>query len=179
MTFSIPDCFMIAFISGALFGLVYEIFRIVRLVFRFRPVIFICDVLFFMLAAIAVLKLSEYLGNYVRIYTVLGFGAGVFTYIVTIGRLLNLLESAASVVWRKTLGRLFHAICNSMHKLFGIIAQKAKGVFVKISKDFNNKRKNHHEPLQSQGKKVYNSNDINKIGGSENRNVIKATIRRS
>lgn len=177
MTFSIVDCFMIAFTSGLVFGLVYEVLRIIRLVLRFRPAIFICDVVFFVLAAGAVLKLSEYLGNYVRIYTVLGFGAGVFTYIVTVGRILNLAESAASIVWRKTIGRFIHFIGRKMHKIIVAIAQKVKSVFGKISKDFDNRRKIHSEHLKSRSKKAYNDNSIE--WGSENSNVIKATVRRS
>ena len=46
--------------------------------------IFVCDVLFFILAAGLVFRLSMVLGNYVRVYTIMGFGAGVFAYIVTI-----------------------------------------------------------------------------------------------
>lgn len=63
MSYSIPDCFMIAFAVGLVFGLVYEALRIVRLILRFGAAVFICDIAFFMLAAAAVFKLSESLGN--------------------------------------------------------------------------------------------------------------------
>ncbi len=179
MSYSIPDCFMIAFAVGLVFGLVYEALRIVRLILRFGAAVFVCDIAFFMLAAAAVFKLSESLGNYVRVYTVLGFGAGVFTYIVTIGRILNLAESAASIAWRKTIGRLIHKIGDCAHKMFGIIAQKSRVLFGEISKHLDNVQENHSKRLQSRHKRLYNKNRLDKMGESEEVHVIKATVKRS
>ena len=96
MAYSIPDCFMIAFAAGLIFAVVYEILRIIRVMFPFQVVTFVCDIVFFVIAAGAVTKLSLSLGNYIRIYTVLGFGAGIFTYITTLGRLLNIVENAVA-----------------------------------------------------------------------------------
>lgn len=179
MSYSIPDCFMIAFAVGLVFGLVYEALRIVRLILRFGAAVFVCDIAFFVLAAAAVFKLSEALGNYVRVYTVLGFGAGVFAYIVTIGRLLNLAESAASIAWRKTIGRLVHKIAYFVKKSFGIIAHKSKALFGNISKHLVNVRENHNKRLQLKRKTLYNKKRSDKIGESEEVHVIKATVRRS
>lgn len=179
MTYSISDCFMIAFAVGFAFGLVYEALRIVRLILRFKAAVFVCDVAFFILSALAVFRLSESLGSYVRIYTVLGFGAGVFAYIVTVGRLLNLAESAASIAWRKTIGRLLHNIGKGSQKLFGIIAQKSKTEFGYISKHLYNARENYSKRLQSKTKKLYNKERLEKIGESEDVHVIVAKITRS
>lgn len=179
MTYSISDCFMIAFAVGFAFGLVYEALRIVRLILRFKAAVFVCDVAFFILSALAVFRLSESLGSYVRIYTVLGFGAGVFAYIVTVGRLLNLAESAASIAWRKTIGRLLHNIGKGSQKLFGIIAQKSKTEFGNISKHLYNARENYSKRLQSKTKKLYNKERLEKIGESEKVHVIVAKITRS
>ena len=107
MAYSIPDCFMIAFAAGLVFALVYEALRIIRVVFPFKVVTFICDIAFFVIAAGAVTKLSLSLGNYIRVYTVLGFGAGIFTYIATIGRLLNVLENAAAGAVRAAFSAVF------------------------------------------------------------------------
>ena len=73
MSYSIPDCFMIAFICGFAFGLVYEAFRVVRLILRFKAAVFVCDVLFFVLAAGLVFKLSMVLGNYVFMAALMSF----------------------------------------------------------------------------------------------------------
>lgn len=184
MTFSIPDCFMIAFLVGLVFGLVYEVFRIIRLVLRFKAAVFVCDMAFFVLSAFAVCALSKFLGNYIRIYTILGFGAGVFTYIVTIGRLLNLAESAASIAWRYTIGRALHAIGKGLKCIFTKLLQTTKGIFVKIDKYFKKASQNRSEHLKSSGKKLYNNsnrtdgfNGDNTIGENKN-NVIKAKVRK-
>ncbi len=178
MSYSIPDCFMIAFICGFAFGLVYEAFRVVRLILRFKAAVFVCDVLFFVLAAGLVFKLSMVLGNYVRVYTLLGFGAGVFAYIVTIGRVLNLIESAAAVVWRKTIGRLARSIAAKTKKVFGAFTHKAALLFGKTADFFSNGQKKLTEHLHSNGKKMYNKgNTSNK--GSETSHVIQAKVTRS
>lgn len=179
MSYSIPDCFMIAFAVGLVFGLVYEALRIVRLILRFGAAVFVCDIAFFVLAAAAVFKLSEALGNYVRVYTVLGFGAGVFAYIVTVGRLLNLAESAASIAWHKTFGRLINKTVYGVKKMFGIIAHKSADLFGEMSKHLDNARENHHKRLQSRRKTLYNKKRLDKIGESEEIHVIKATVKRS
>ncbi len=179
MSYSISDCFMIAFAAGLVFGLVYEALRIVRLILRFRAAVFVCDVAFFMLAALAVFKLSESLGNFVRVYTVLGFGAGVFAYIVTVGRILNLAESAAALAWRHTIGRLVHGIVGSAKKMFVNISQKTRSGIGKISEYWSAARENGAKRLQSMHKTLYNKKRLEKIGEGEEVHVIKASVRRS
>ena len=176
---SIPDCFMISFAVGLLFGLVYEGLRILRLILRFRAAVFVCDVVFFILSARAVMTLSEAFGSYVRLYTVLGFGAGVFAYIVTVGRVLNIAENAASAAWRRAIGKLFRKTKSGTAKVFGIIAQKTKGGFGKISKYCEEQYQKRFKPLKSDHKKLYNRNRLEKIGESEKAHVIQATVRRS
>ena len=168
---------MIAFFVGLVFGLVYEALRIVRLILRFKAAVFICDIVFFVLAAFVVIKLSVLLGNFVRIYSIFGFGAGVFTYIVTIGRLLNLIESAASVAWRLTIGKIIRKIGGFMRKTFVEIIQKVKGAFVRVSKYFAEQPEKRFRHLKSEDEKVYNKKRLDKIGEGEN-NVIKANVRR-
>ncbi len=179
MNVSIPDCFMTAFAVGLVFGLVYEALRIARLILRWDAAVFICDVAFFILAAQAVMTLSELLGSYVRIYTILGFGAGVFTYIVTVGRILNIAESAASAAWRRSIGKLIHTGTQKTKKAFGIIAHKSKSEFVKISKVCGEGYKKSQSYLKSHTKKLYNKKRLDKIGESEKTHVIKASVRRS
>ena len=179
MYVSIPDCFMIAFLAGLLCGLVYELLRVIRLILRFRAVVFLCDIAFFVLAAFFVCKLSEFLGNYVRLYTIIGFGAGVFTYIVTLGRLFNVLESAASIVWRKTLGRLFHKFGSFVEKIIGKISQKIRAVFGKIYEYSNKLAKRRLEHLHLHNEKMYNKKGNNEVGEGENTHVIKAKVTKS
>lgn len=179
MNVSIPDCFMIAFVAGLIFGLVYEAIRIVRLILKFRIAVFVCDIAFFILAAMFVCKLSEFLGNYVRLYTVLGFGAGVFTYIVTIGRLFNVIESAASVAWRRTLGKLFHKIALFTKAFFNKISHKSNQIFVEIHDYLDQREKKRLERLHLSSQMLYNNEGNMTIGEGEKTHVIKAKIRKS
>lgn len=170
---------MIAFAAGLLFGLVYEALRIIRLIMHFKTAVLICDILFFALSAWAVCTLSKSLGNYIRVYTILGFGAGVFTYIVTLGRLLNIAESAASVVWRRTIGKFLRLIGRNIKKAFGVFAQKSREKLSETTKYIDDKRKKASKHLHSGRKMMYNKNISEKIGESEKRHVIKAKITRS
>lgn len=179
MVFSIPDCFMIAFAAGLLFGLVYEALRIIRLILRFKAAIFVCDVVFFALSAWAVCSLSKSLGNYIRVYTVLGFGAGVFAYIVTIGRLLNLAESAASVVWRRTIGKFVCLVGGKCKKIFGKLSQISKEKLSIITKFIGDSRENAGKHLHSHRKMMYNKSISDKTGEGEKNHVIKAKVTRS
>ncbi|MCH5203198.1 MAG: spore cortex biosynthesis protein YabQ [Oscillospiraceae bacterium] len=178
MNVSIADCLAIAFAAGFIFGIVYEIFRIIRLILQFKAAIFVCDMLFFIAAAFAVVGLSENLGNYIRIYTVIGFGAGVFAYITTIGRVLNLIESGMAVIWRKTLGKLVKKLQASTAEIIGKIAHKAKSEFVKISENMQDNKKKLLNNLHLDGNIVYNKERSEKIGEGENKNVIKAVVKR-
>lgn len=170
---------MIAFAAGLLFGLVYELLRVIRLILRFRGAVFLCDVAFFILAGFFVCKLSEFLGSYVRMYTVLGFGAGVFSYIVTVGRVFNALEKAVLVLWKKTLGRAIHKFGRFVKKNVGILLQKCKAILGKINKHSSEFANNRLKRLHLRDKKMYNNKGMSMIGEGEKYNVIKAKVRKS
>lgn len=176
MAYSIPDCFMIAFAAGLIFAVVYEILRIIRVMFPFQVVTFVCDIVFFVIAAGAVTKLSLSLGNYIRIYTVLGFGAGIFTYITTLGRLLNIVENAVAGAVRSALSAVFRFFGRIFGRLFGAIAHVWAGVFGEINKICLSAEKKLRKPLQNKVKIVYNK-ESRKVHtrGSETGHVIKGS----
>ena len=180
MAYSIPDCFMIAFAAGLIFAVVYEILRIIRIMFPFQVVTFVCDIVFFVIAAGAVTKLSLSLGNYIRIYTVLGFGAGIFTYITTLGRLLNIVENAVAGAVRSALSAVFRFFGRIFGRLFGAIAHVWAGVFGEINKICLSAEKKLRKPLQNKVKIMYNK-ESRKVHtrGSETGHVIKAQVIRS
>lgn len=180
MTYSVSECFMAAFAAGLLFALVYEALRIVRLLLPLKAVVFACDIAFFVLAALAVTKLSLSLGNYIRFYTVAGFGAGVFSYIVTIGRLMNFLENAVIGTVQHALASLFKWIGRGFKKAFGAFAQLCSGVFGEISKISSALRKKTRRHLKKAPNLVYNKESFkDNNGGSVSGHVIKAAVRRS
>ena len=189
MSYSIIDCFMISFCCGMVFGLVYELLRAIRRLLPLVTVTIICDIAFFAAAALLVYNLSLALGNYIRIYTLLGFGAGVFTYIQTVGRLVYLVETAVLTILRKTIGALAAAIINKIACAFGAFAHKTTGVFRTIHDFYRKHSENTKKHLQFHAIKMYNSKrhtDLYKkqtetingenIGGKY---VIQAKIRRS
>ncbi len=186
MSYSVTECFMAAFAAGLVFALVYEALRIIRVVLPFRTVTFVCDIAFFLLAAIVVTRLSLAMGNYVRWSLVFGFGAGIFAYINTIGRLFNLLENAVASAVRSALSAIFGATGRFAAKVFRAIAHTASGCFGKITKICTANVKKLHKPLQKRHQIVYNKEyrkgksmrEINS-GGSETGHVIKAQVRRS
>ena len=178
MSFTVPECFMAAFAAGLVFSLVYEVLRIIRLVLPLKAVTFVCDILFFVLAALAVTRLSLALGNYIRWSTVLGFGAGIFTYINTLGRLLNLAENAISHAVRMALSGIFRAVRKAGAKFFGAIAHTASGVFGEISKICTPIVKKLPGHLKKSAQMVYNKKSRkDNSGGSETGHVIKAKVR--
>lgn len=179
MQYSIPDCFMISLLLGLAFGLVYEALRIVRLILRHKAVTFLCDIVFFILAAMAVFRISLVMGNHIRLYTLLGFGAGVFAYIATVGRLMNVMESAAAVCWRRTLGRLLRFIGRKLRDSVGAFAHILGSHLGKINNFLLSNAKKALSPLKMTGKKMYNKEDNNIMAeGSGNKHVIRATVKR-
>ncbi len=181
MVFGILDCFMIAYVCGVIFGLVYEIFRIIRRIFSHQAVVFVCDVCFFIAAAFFVFSLSMYLGNYIRLYTLLGFGAGIFTYIQTVGRVFSVIECSVIGLLKAVIRRVGAALSACIKKAIGAFAHNASAAFGRFH-DFLLKHKKTSSPLlHFDTERVYNvkRNIINtgeSIGGN---NVIQAKIRRS
>lgn len=179
MSYTVPECFMAAFAMGLVFSLVYEVLRIIRVVFPLKLVTIVCDILFFLLAALAVTKLSLALGDHIRWSTVFGFGAGVFAYINTLGRLLNLLENAVANAVRAALSAVFKAVGHAAARFFGAIAHTASGIFGKITKICSDNVKKRRKPLQNTHGIVYNKESHkDNNGGSETGHVIKAEVRR-
>ncbi len=181
MTFGILDCFMISFVCGLIFGIVYEFFRLIRRLFDFKPVVFLCDVCFFIAAALFVVQLSLYLGNYIRLYTILGFGLGIFAYIQTLGRIAAFIENIISSAISKHLNWLWKHITSLFKTVIGFIAHNLSHAFGRFH-DFSQKRKKSASTLLHFNlKQVYNvkRNIINYGENIEGNHVIKAKIRRS
>lgn len=176
---SVIECMVISFGVGLIFALVYELLRIIRLLIPVAPVIFICDVLFFILAAFIVIKLAVALGNYVRGCIVFGFGAGIFAYITTIGRLMNIIENTVIGIISDFFYTLFRTITGLFGKCFRFIAHKCNKVFGIITKKYSNHKKTRRNDLKKNNTPVYNNiNTKNNSGGSVNNHAIAAKIQK-
>ena len=181
MAYGILDCFMISAACGFFFGVVYEVLRIIRRIIKLNAVTFICDVLFFIIAGFTVVSLSLYLGNYIRIYTIMGFGAGVFSYIQTLGRICSMLEELLFKLLRNTIGIVFISVAKITRKLIGIIAHKSVCQFRKINDFFVRTKKKSTSLLHFRRGKLYNNKRENIAIGESSRgkHVIQANIKRS
>ena len=177
MFYSIPDCALTAMILGLCFGLVYEALRIVRKLLSLTAVTVICDITFFVVSAFAVFMLSETLGNNVRIYTILGYGAGVFVYINTLGRLLNRAETALISAVRSIFRAVSRFFGRVFRPVFGSIAHISHRGLVTIHDFFGKAQKNRKRDLKNAPEECYNDVYIRKTSG-ENNHVIKAQVRK-
>ena len=181
MEFGILDCFMISFVCGLAFGLVYEFFRIIRRLVPLNIVIMVCDICFFVAAGFFVFELSMYLGNFVRMYTLLGFGAGVFAYIQTVGRLFALIENTLIRIISRVCGAVFSRIAGLFKKIIGVFAHNIAATFGRFHDFFRRTKKSTSSLLHFNTKKVYNIKR-NIVTSGENiggKNVIQVKIRRS
>lgn len=179
MYYSIPDCMLTAMLLGICFGTVYEALRIVRKLLDITAVTFVCDIIFFVVSAFAVFLLSESLGNYVRIYTVIGYGAGIFVYINTVGRIFNHVESFIFGAIRRffsTIGRFLRKIFSPV---FSSIAHITSMGLVTIHDFFSKWQKNRKKDLKKSPDGCYNDvYMIDKYTSGENNHVIKAQVRK-
>ncbi len=181
MEYSILDCFMISAVSGVLFGIVYELLRLLRRIFRFRIVTFFCDILFFVLAGFVIVRLSMYLGSYIRVYTILGFAGGVFAYVQTVGRLVYAISSVLILVVDRSVGSILRFILKQAKGVFGVFAHNASALFGRIADFITKIRKKHLSHLNFGHDTLYNIKRDKKTIGESGRgsNVIKVKIKRS
>ncbi len=173
MYYPISDCIFYSFILGLCFGVVYEILRIVRKLLNLKAVTVICDIAFFVISAFAVFMLSVSLGNDVRIYTIIGYGCGVFAYIVTIGRLINSIET--KIV--RAIHFIIRRICKAFEPVFSFIAHISGKTLGSIHDFFAYPHKNSKKHLQTNDVQCYN-NIYNRNSMGENSHVIKAQVRK-
>lgn len=122
-------CFLWSIVCGCIIALIYDLFRLMRLLFfKGKVGTFICDFLFMVTAALVSVIFS------------IGFSRGNTRYFIIIGEFLGFLT------YRFTLGRL--SIC-----IFGFIFSK---LFVFFRKSSDKIRKTGKKVLQVTGTVLYN-----------------------
>ncbi len=115
--------FLMSFGFGFLLGVVYDLFRIVRLTLtRGKAAVFVMDVLYFLLAGIAVfIFMLAYNSGEIRFYLLLGILLGFLIYYFTFGafvlkwsnRIIRALRRLTRLV-----GRIVWAPVRGMARLF-------------------------------------------------------------
>lgn len=143
--FSVLDTVISFFVSGVIFGAIYDFFRFFRLLFKNKIVCFILDFIYMII--ISLLFFIDLLGfnnGMVRYYFIVLSVLGFLFYIFTVFRLTEKIEKPVSLIIRKSLKKVLHFIKKVYYNLFSKHKQNKKtekAKKIKISKK-NKKIKN-------------------------------------
>lgn len=166
---------------GFFLGFLYDLFRILRILFKHpKFLVNIEDIIFMPFAAFVLFCFSVEIGlGAFRLYYLLSALFGAAAYHFTLGyltgfvaELIRKILCAFFKIMNKAvlrpLQRLFRLICQKVTALFGAICRKSKKIAEKV-----------RLPLKRQQDIVYNNinNNMGGVGGEE-RSVIKAKIRK-
>lgn len=166
------------FVLGAIIGLFYEILRIFRMFIRHNSIALCAeDTIFLTLCGFISYIVSMAVGiGYFRIYYIVFEVFGAAFYFLTLGRLVNYIFRRISKIIILILSTIFGKIFCCLKKSIVPIAEKIRSIFDKFAK-FIQKRKNiNKKVLQKHNEMLYNNIQLDLR--SENRNVIKAKIRK-
>lgn len=126
--FSVLDTVITFFVSGIVFGAVYDFFRFFRLVFKSKSVVFIIDFLYFVIVSIVFfILLLGYNNGMIRSYFVILTLLGFLTYIFTAFRFTLKIQKPAAIAVRK----LFKKILQFIQRMYIMFLSPVKRLFCK------------------------------------------------
>ena len=143
--------FLLSFLIGALFGAVYDFFRIVRIIKRHhKTVIFIEDFLFVLFCGFWYFVFSTDLARgQIRLFTFIGIIIGFTVYLMTVGSI--------TVRFASVIKSIYDRIENWLkHKIFTPIYTKFKRKFVQNYISFIKREKSRKKDLKVSENVVYN-----------------------
>lgn len=133
--------FAIAAVIGAAFGVLYDIFKVLRLVgLNSKLLIFIEDILFFLVATVTIFSYyMQITDGKFRIYSLVAAAIGFLIYFLTLERLVFFVikkiyiavEKVFGFVYKKIVLRIFRKIKSFFKKLFSPIGKFFKQKFIK------------------------------------------------
>lgn len=143
--------FLLSFLIGALFGAVYDFFRIVRIIKRHHKiVIFIEDFLFVLFCGFWYFVFSTDLARgQIRLFTFIGIIIGFIVYLMTVGSITVRFASVIKSVYDKIENWL-------KHKIFTPIYTNIKRKFVQNYISFIKREKSRKKGLKVSENLVYN-----------------------
>ena len=134
--------FVIALAVGLAIGVIYEVFRLIRLISpKGKILCFVCDVLFMSVASLISFVLTVVINTgIVRWYILLGEAVGFFVYMRTVGRVSGALfrlirKLIAKILW--LIFTPFRLLKRLVFKIFSKLVKKIK----KIAKTLLKNRK--------------------------------------
>ncbi|HIZ56174.1 MAG TPA: spore cortex biosynthesis protein YabQ [Firmicutes bacterium] len=162
--------FLYACLLGVGLGLIYDIFRILRLAVPSGGIIiFVEDLLFFLVAGTATfLFMIRYNSGMLRGFIFVGELLGFSVYYFSIGTLVYRIADALINQIRKIFHMLFRILVWPFQKAFGFIYQRVRSFFVVIYTKLKNQDKKLKMCLKRRRKVLYNKsvykNSKNKKG---------------
>lgn len=146
--------FLRAFLLGACLGLLYDVFRILRIAIKTPAVIvFLEDILYFLICGIITfLFMMSCIDGRVRGFIVIGELLGAVLYYCTIGSLLFRLSNAIIYAVKKFFRLIFHPVFLLLGWISSILKKTGKFIGFNIKK--YRKKLNFH--LKAEGVLLYN-----------------------
>ena len=165
--------------AGAVFGLCYELLRLLRMVFRHpTALVFIEDTLFFAACGLISFVIALCVGiGYFRIYYIAFEAIGATLYFLTLGRLINYCSRRMV----NTVKKLFRLIYIKLEPRAAVLimpfVRKIKALFGNIADFFTHSVLNHKIHLKKTDEMLYNNNDIYSIENPDERGAINGPIK--
>lgn len=113
------DTVVAFFVSGVIFGAVYDFFRFFRLLFKNKILCFILDFVYMIIISfLFFINLLGYNNGMVRYYFVVLIVLGFLLYIFTVFRLTEKLEKPVALIIRKSFKKLLQFVKKVYYNLF-------------------------------------------------------------
>lgn len=135
--------FLWSCVLGVGLGIVYDMFRVARVVLKHRKeAVFVEDFVFTVFSALAIfVYCTEKARGEVRFYIILGAALGFILYILTIGTLVvTITKKIVMVIW-KIIYTIYRIFLFPIIKFFVKYCQKSGVAFVKTATTLKNKLK--------------------------------------
>lgn len=153
--------FLYACLLGAGLGILYDVFRLLRLLlFKNRVVVFLEDLLFSAMCTLATLAfLVEFCSGRVRVYALLGELLGFILYHFTVGELVIRVLKGLIALFKAVLHGIYRVFVFPIWKIIRWIARKTASVFGSLLQCFKRLTflKNFH--LQERAGMLYNKHN--------------------
>lgn len=152
--------FLLSVVLGAALGVVYDCFRVFRIVFppaAKNAAVAVEDIIFWLFYGFCVFCYSAVLARgQVRFFIVLGSLIGFVLYLVTIGNAVTgIIRRIVTAVY-KVLRKVYSCTIEPLVKILRIICQKARPVFVRSHKNTEKNERSLKKPLKNHHCLVYN-----------------------
>ena len=132
--------FLLSVVMGAALGVVYDCFRVVRILFppaAESKSVTACDIIFWLMYGFCVFCYAAAFGRgQVRFFIVLGSLAGFVLYILTVGNMITGIIRRVVTAFYKILHKVYSLMIEPSVKSFKIICQKVLQFFVRIHKNW-------------------------------------------